>query len=75
MICQGIFGQRHVPPNFEVLPARQQRGERIAFYVMWPKECVVVHAPGYQALYEIAAAIGCNVTLWLTAEAEAKGPK
>lgn len=28
-------------PNFEVLPARQQTGDRVAFYVMWPKACEV----------------------------------
>jgi alpha-D-xyloside xylohydrolase len=29
------------PPGFEVLPAKTQRGERVAFYVMWPDDCPV----------------------------------
>jgi hypothetical protein len=29
------------PAGFEVLPAKTQRGERVAFYVMWPKDCPV----------------------------------
>lgn len=31
---------------------------------------VIVHAPGYQSLYEIARAIGCTVDLWVGHEAD-----
>jgi hypothetical protein len=31
----------NAPAGFEVLPARTQSGERLAFYVMWPEECPV----------------------------------
>lgn len=32
---------------------------------------VIVHSPCYQSLYEVARAAGCQVTRWLTSEAEA----
>ncbi len=31
---------------------------------------VIVHAPGYQSLYEVARAIGAEVSLWMANEAE-----
>jgi aspartate/methionine/tyrosine aminotransferase len=34
-----------------------------------PGDHLIVHAPCYQSLYEIARANGCEVTLWMTAEA------
>jgi hypothetical protein len=33
------------PPGFEVLPGQTQRGERVAFYVMWPADLTVGSYP------------------------------
>ncbi len=35
-----------------------------------PGDHVIVHAPGYQSLAEVARAQGCEVTLWMTDEAD-----
>lgn len=33
-------------------------------------EHVIIHAPGYQSLYEIARSIGCEVSLWITHDSD-----
>lgn len=39
--------------------------------VLNPGDHVIVHSPCYQSLYEVARAAGCQVSRWLTSEAEA----
>ncbi|MCB0192337.1 MAG: aminotransferase class I/II-fold pyridoxal phosphate-dependent enzyme [Anaerolineae bacterium] len=38
--------------------------------VLTPSDHVIVHSPCYQSLYEVAHAAGCQVSRWLTSEAE-----
>lgn len=33
-----------------------------------PGDHLIVHAPAYQSLYEVAGAVGCGVSLWITGD-------
>lgn len=65
----GLYSQI-TPDNILVHTGAEEAIFNFINATLEPGDHVIVHAPGYQSLYEVARALGCEVSLWLTDESD-----